>query len=230
MILIHTCDMPHSYVRHDPFMYGTWPIRMRNMARAYMGHGLFIRVMIYVCRDLFTDVKCFSFIRATWLLYMCDMTHHLWNLTHWYVRHSSLIYGTWLIHMCVDSFIHVKWFSCTHGTWLIHMCDVCHSCMELDPFVCVTWLTHIWDMARSYMGHDSFICVTWHDDTMCAMIHLYVMCVMIHLDLFRDNEMMEFVILSRFSSWKWNDRKWNDRTWFNRKRDDQVCESEKIKL
>jgi len=67
------CDMTHSYVWHDLFIFATWLIHMCDMTYSYVRHD--------------------SFICVTWLIHMCDMTRS-------YVWHDSFICATWLIHMC----------------------------------------------------------------------------------------------------------------------------------
>jgi len=74
-----------------------------------------------------------SFIRVTWLIHMCDMTH-----SHAPPRH---LYAICVIHVCHDSFRHV--------TWIIHMhCLDSHTGHE--SFICVTWLIQISDMTHPY--------------------------------------------------------------------------------
>jgi len=56
------CDMTHSHMRHDSFIYETWLIRMR---RGWVWHD--------------------SFTYETWLI-------HVWDMTHSYMRHDSFIW------------------------------------------------------------------------------------------------------------------------------------------
>ena len=63
-LLIHKCDMTHSYVWHDSFICVTWLIHMCDMTPSHVWHD--------------------SFLCMTWLLHMCDMTHQ-------YVWHDSSI-------------------------------------------------------------------------------------------------------------------------------------------
>ena len=90
-----------------------------------------------------------SFMCATWLIHMCDVTS--------YVTPDSFICATWLIHMCdaTHSYVHHNLLIC--ASWLLHMCNVTRH----ESFICVTCLIHMCDMTHSYVWHDSFICATW---------------------------------------------------------------------
>ena len=66
------CDMTHSHMWHDSFIYVTWLTHMCDMTHSYVWHDWFIYV--------------------TWLIHMCDMTHS-------YMWHDSFIYVTWLMHI-----------------------------------------------------------------------------------------------------------------------------------
>jgi len=69
------CDMTHSYVWHDSFVWATCLTRTWAMTHSYVWHD--------------------SFICVTWLIHMCDMTHL-------YERHVSLDRVPWLIHDAVE--------------------------------------------------------------------------------------------------------------------------------
>jgi len=100
---IHMCDMTHSYVRHDAFVWVTRLIHMCDMTHSYVRHD--------------------AFICATWLIHMGDMTHS-------YVRHDSLLqqrYGIWCARVLVDSKGVVMCVTFICVTWLIQMWDMTHS-------------------------------------------------------------------------------------------------------
>jgi len=113
--LIHTCDMPHSYVWHDSFSTHV-PAK---------GH-----VTTSTCSYVWHD----SSICVAWIIHKCDMPHS-------YVWHASFICVTWLIQNTytgerprddVNLFVCVTWFvhmcdSFIHVTWLNHMRDMTHS-------------------------------------------------------------------------------------------------------
>jgi len=128
-------------------IHGTWLIPTCNM----MGHD--------------------SFLRVTWSITMCDMTHaHGWNdsftcgtwliltwdMTHSYVWHEALLCVTRHIpmgeitHSYVgrDSFLRVTWLTLRHEP----------GRPSRGKLPCVTWLIHMWDMTQSHVGHDSITC------------------------------------------------------------------------
>jgi len=92
---------------------------------------------------------------------------HMWGTTHSFVRHNSFMYATGLIEMsdmthslrvcaanvrcvCMDVTI-------LRRVWI----DMTHSFVRHDSFVCETWLINTWNMTHSYVRHDSFIRETW---------------------------------------------------------------------
>jgi len=151
----YTCNMTHSYVRHDAFIYVT----------RYMTHS-------YMWRDSFIYVQHDAFICATWHIHICDTIHDSFIYVTWLIH----ICGTWRIHMC-DMTHSYMW----HDTWLIHICDVTHSYMcnmthsyvRHDAFIYVTrYMTHsyMWRDSFIYVQHDAFTYVTWLTH-ICDMIH-----------------------------------------------------------
>jgi len=98
-----------------------------------------------------------SFICATWLIYICDMTHL-------HVRHDLFICATWLIYMCDMTHLCVQHISSIRAicltTCLIHICNMPHSYMQHASFIYATCLIHICDMNHLYVRHASFIYAT----------------------------------------------------------------------
>jgi len=122
----------HSYGWHDSVTYVTWLIHMCDMTHSHIGQDSFMWVIwlthVWVIwlthvHDLTWRIR-WSFICVTWLTHICDMTHP-------YVWHDSLTYATWLIHMCDmthshmwhDSFICVTWITHSH-IWHESLSDI----------------------------------------------------------------------------------------------------------
>jgi len=99
-----------------------------NSCRSYGWHESII------CATWLMERVPLSFIRVTWLIRMCDMTHL-------YVRHDSYVWRD----------------SCMCATWLIHMCNMTKSYVHMTPGS-FTPVVYMFDMARSNVWHDSF---TW---------------------------------------------------------------------
>jgi len=104
-----------------------------------------------------------SFIRVTWLMHMCDLTHsYVWHESFicmtrpndWDLRefcssgcvwHDSFIRVTWLIHMC-DMTQSYLWHDLFMRSAALDVCGMPHSHVWRDSFICVTWLSHMCDM------------------------------------------------------------------------------------
>ena len=131
----YMCDMTHSYMCDMTHSY------MCDMTHSYMcdmTHQCYIvdlllwLVCLWVTRHDMTHSCVWhdSFVRVTWLIRTCDMTHsYMCDMTHSYVWHDSFI--------CV--------------TWLIRMCDTTHSYVWHDSFTCVTWLIYMRDVTHLYL-------------------------------------------------------------------------------
>ena len=106
---IHTCDMTHSYVRHDAWicvmtrriMCATCFIDRCDMTHSYVRHDAFICV-------------------KTRRIHVCDMFHS-------YMWHDSFIRVAWRIHMFAMIHLHVWHDSFTCATWLVYGSDTAHS-------------------------------------------------------------------------------------------------------
>ena len=67
-LLLHICDMTHSYVWHDSFIYVTWLIHICDITHS--------RACLWVCEYMWHD----SFIYVTWVIHLSDMTNsYLWH-------------------------------------------------------------------------------------------------------------------------------------------------------
>jgi len=149
--LIHVCDMTSSCTWHDSFIYMQVSI---NLSFPRSVHW----IILFGFSLSFYDLKIwYTYIRVTWLIYMCDMTHLYVRHDSLYVRHESLIY-----YMCDMN----HWYTYIQVTWLIYMCDMTHLYVRHDSSICATWLIYMCDMTHLYVRHDSSICATW-------IIHIY---------------------------------------------------------
>jgi len=170
---IHTCDMTHRHVRHDSFIRATWLVdwcillclyvwhdstRARSAAKLSVRHD---SPQSYLCDMTHSCVRHDSFVCATWLIHVCDMSClYVWHYSTCvtsasksFVWHDSpQSYRRDMTHICATWLTFVR-----HGS---HLCD-----MTRLKVICATWLM---DMTRLYVGHDS-ICVTWLN--MCDKCH-----------------------------------------------------------
>jgi len=132
--LIHTCEMTHSDVWHDIFIWWheacihvTWLIHVWDMTHSYVRHD--------------------SFICATWQIHVTYESRHRADFES-QVSHSvaCLIHMHGMIHSRVwhDSFI------C--ATWLIHMCDRTHPCDLQVKAHGMPWLVRHIVRHNSYMA------------------------------------------------------------------------------
>jgi len=93
---IHMCHMTHSYMQHSSFMCHTTrsPCRMRDTTHSHTRMHMHLMTYTYEWRDSFVRVTRLcrlavlvtrrihmrTFICATWLIRICDMTHsYLWH-------------------------------------------------------------------------------------------------------------------------------------------------------
>jgi len=152
-------DMSHSYVKHYWFICETW-LRYDGDMTGFR----FLSTSVQRDRAVGHD----SFLCATWLIRMFDVTHsyarhtfvYMWDMTHltypstsaqrgaavWYV---SFVCEAWIIpHARHDLFIretgcisNARHNSFLRETWLIPTWDMMHS-------KCKTWLIPMWDISR----------------------------------------------------------------------------------
>jgi len=94
----------------------------------------------------------------------------MWDMTHSYVRHDSLICVPWLI--CVSWLIHV-WESCPKHAWVV---SLIWSEQVLVTQVMCSWMTnlkrtHSGDRGHSYNGR-KFVCyqgLIWQDRVLVTL-------------------------------------------------------------
>jgi len=174
--------MSHVYSRINR----RWPERR---SRAHRREGTMSHIHSYVWHDLsicvahscvthsYTWHGSFTCMIVVMYVHVCDMTIHMCDMTHSYVRHDSFISVTGLIYV---------W---QHQSKSSHM----RSYAWHYSFTCVTLLIYICDMAYSYGWHGSFMCDmprhqgtsshggVWHESFMCDVTHIVmVVCDMNH--------------------------------------------------
>jgi len=145
-------DLRPIDVWHDSFTRS-------GMTHPYVWHASCIRVV----RHLFIDIHWHSFIRVTWLIHTCDVTHsHMWHdsftrsdMTHSYASCIQLV-----CHSFID----------THSLTLFHSCNVTHSNMWRDSVV--PPLSPLPSRSAPYCWVTRLIHTKWHNAT------IRVVCLM----------------------------------------------------
>ena len=173
---VQVCDMTHSYVWHDSFIWVTCPIHAGDRAESYMWHD---STHTYMWHDVFDSAAGYTEVSVLVLVSACerqalgDVWHDRSQALN---KHSQAQVTSTSTRRCAT------WsFNCV--IWLIHLCDMTHSYVWHDSFICVTcpihaggwficvtWRIHMCDMTHSYVWHDAFMCVTWRIH-MCDMTH-----------------------------------------------------------
>ena len=176
-VMSHMIESWHIWLSHVSV---TDTINMHNLSHCdsfICATRLWSRWLMWVMLHIWISHED-SFVSATWLIYMCDITHTS-SLNIWMSRRDSIICATWRIYMCNITHAYVRHDSFICVTWLVHvpakfksmqrtdiLGDTTHSYVWHDAFICVTWLIHMCGMTHSYVRHDSFVGVTrhiWHD-------------------------------------------------------------------
>ena len=182
--LIRMCDMAHSYLRHDAFLWATCLARDSFVCLTWLG-AIQIKAPAFVWRDSFLYVTKDSSLCATWLICICDMPHFYGRHASFVTRscvcdvsrggstQSTRICVTQLIFLCDshnDSFLCATWLICfydmmhfygRHASFVTRLCVwetiifLCHS--HNDSFLCAKWLIWIYDMMHFYGRHASFV-------------------------------------------------------------------------
>ena len=173
--LIHMCDMTHSYVWHDSFIYVwhdsficvTWLIHIHTSKPSLEQFHRMLRV-----RSHGTYAWVTAHMNESWHIWLSHINAscHIWmsrtskpsleqfhrklrvcrhdmSHTHPSRTHGSQSWGLPLLRIPRTS------CTCVCVTWLI---DVQH-----DTLICVTWLIDMCDTTYVYLCHGSFWCVTW---------------------------------------------------------------------
>jgi len=195
---IHLCDMTHSYIWHTY----EWVSRMCNMTHLYVCHTCAgavescvwcvwrnLRDMTYslMWHDAFIWVWHNLFMRVTWLIHVCNMTHSC--VSHDLFMCVTLVQELWkaAFDVCDVWPTRRDVFACV--TWRIHMSDITYSCVWHDSFMCATWLIHmcvtlvqeLWKAARE--GNIDRIRALVLAGKMCIYVYIYIcVCICIYLN------------------------------------------------
>jgi len=161
---IRACDMTHSNVWHDSFI---WHHSVCPELFVCVTCLISMRDMTYV-HDL--PAQCVSCARVScvsWHIHVCDMT----SLRVW---HVSFAFVTWLFHttrctvsLCIMTHSYVWHDSFVCVTCRIRVrdktrsCDLNAQCVLCACVKCVSWLIFVCDMTSLRMWHISFAFVTW---------------------------------------------------------------------
>jgi len=157
--LTHTCDMTHSYVWHDRFIYvcdllisATWLVDHCDMMHSCVWLGSFIcwrwlpwllhmhmcdKTFSYVCRDSCAHVGHDSIKYVTWLNRMSDLTH--------------------VTHMKESCHIHEGVMSHIWRSHVTHMNESCHAFICVTSYMCDMPPNQMSDLTHSNMRHHAFI-------------------------------------------------------------------------
>jgi len=137
------------------------------------------------------------YLRHTSLLFQCETwLMYTWDITHVYVRHDSYTCDTRLMYTWVMLARHL-------ATRALRKSNVRH-----DSCISETWLIYMWDMTHAYVRHDSCICETWlmymwdmlaHDSGTRA-IRKKPTCY----SLQKANSLFIYKRRTRFANWIWD--------------------------
>jgi len=171
------CDMTHSFVRHDAFIYETWLIHTRMPPIAslcYIKHDPTLIVLcetwpnaalFYVRHDSMID--CTTLDMTQRFIVLCET----WPSTSlYYVSHDPPLqfrHDPTLLSFIVQRFIifhsspiasfyvrHDSSLHCSMSDMTHHFCsswcltDMTHTFVRHDAFIYETWLIHTWDMTH----------------------------------------------------------------------------------
>jgi len=166
--LIHMCDMTHSYVWHDSFIWDTTHVghdsSVRDLTYSYVSHYL-LQMTVEALERVMSSARS-----ATQLQHHCNSGRRharlqsavaagaaegrLCGMTRSCVWRDSFMCVAWLIHSCRTRLVHMWPGAFVYVAWRIHVCDMAYSYIWHGSFMYVTWLIHICDMALA-LWHDS---------------------------------------------------------------------------
>ena len=117
--LIDMCDTTLSYMWHDSFvciailLYSDmWNSGMLVSRIMHMCHASNLTGPIHnahLKRNMIDGLQASHSYATSHDLFICNITRriHMCDMTHWYVRHDSLICATWFLHTCDMTHLYV---------------------------------------------------------------------------------------------------------------------------
>ena len=192
---MYMCDMTHSRVWHDWWIFVPWLIHPCAMTQSHVWHDSFIHVpwLIHIQVPCLPPHSITSHIHTRYITdaYVCHdsiicVTHH---------HRSPVVMPLSCLHDRMRQYFHI--FACHAAvrfvTWLVRVSDMTRLNVRHDSFTFVTWLIHMCDMMHSYLRHDSFTCAMTHSRLISRLI---LMCYMIRLHVWHDPLTSFFLSLS----------------------------------
>jgi len=156
-VCVRVMSRVHMYVWHWWVMSHIWMSHVTHMNESCHKYQW---VMPHICVTLMSHVTGL-------MLYLEQSCHaYRWVMSHVWTSHP-FIRATWLIDMCDMIHSHVCHDSSICVAWLIHMCDIAHSYARSDSFICDPLLLYATLPSPMCVGHDSFICVTLRSGARC---------------------------------------------------------------
>ena len=153
---IHICDMTHSYMPRDLFIYATRLIHMCDMTHPCAWYDSFVLLQMCDMTDSLAYIRHDAFMCATQLIDMCAIMHSC-------VRHNLLICVPSCIHVCDTSHRYVCHHAFMCATQLIDMCAI----MPFDAVskvidTCALWCIHVCNTSYWYLCPLMYYRKSWY--------------------------------------------------------------------
>jgi len=167
-LLIHMCDMTHSYVWHDSFICVTWTYESR-LALDYVCGASFVRVRVHVrvhvCVPVLVPVPVPVPVSACACACVCACASRLLNMLH-SGNLLCCIHHMWKSHVShVNASYHIhEWVSC-----VTNINEACHTYEWV-----LSHVTHIWMSFESCHTYKWVLSHVTHVNEFWVMAHTSV--------------------------------------------------------